>query len=54
MWRAVCDHRDRTGWRHRSAHRTSDGVVGYAHCSCGAWLVLLDDDVLATAGRHGR
>ena len=45
----ACDQCARTVWQVRSTHRTSAGVVRYAHCACGAWLVLLDDRPLATA-----
>ncbi|TCC50728.1 hypothetical protein E0H75_11125 [Kribbella capetownensis] len=26
-------------WTTRSRHRTSEGVVGYDHCTCGRWRV---------------
>jgi hypothetical protein len=45
----ACDQCARTVWQVRSTHRTSAGVVRYAHCACGAWLVLLDGRPLATA-----
>jgi choline dehydrogenase-like flavoprotein len=44
-----CDQCARAVWQVRSTHRTSAGEVGYAHCPCGAWLVLLDGRPLATA-----
>jgi hypothetical protein len=45
----ACDQCARGVWQVRSTHRTSAGVVGYAHCPCGAWQVLLDGRPLATA-----
>jgi hypothetical protein len=48
----ACDQCARGVWQVRSTHRTSAGVVGYAHCPCGAWQVLLDGRPLATA--HSR
>jgi hypothetical protein len=48
---AACDHGAPGGWQLESVHRTSAGTVAYARCPCGAWLVLLDDQLLA-AGRH--
>jgi hypothetical protein len=45
----ACDRCARAVWQVRSTHRTSAGEVGYAHCPCGAWLVLLDGRPLATA-----
>jgi len=47
--RVACDHRAPGGWRLRSTHQTSAGTVAYARCACGAWLVLLDGQPLATA-----
>ncbi|MFP5020931.1 hypothetical protein [Pseudonocardia phyllosphaerae] len=29
-------------WQTVSRHRTSDGVVAYQRCRCGAWRVRLD------------
>jgi hypothetical protein len=47
---AGSDHSRHGDWQHRSTHRTSAGAVSYARCACGAWLVLLDGQLLATAG----
>ncbi|WP_197519805.1 hypothetical protein [Pseudonocardia sp. HH130630-07] len=35
---APLDHR----WRPESSHRTSDGVVTYLRCHCGAHRIRLD------------
>jgi hypothetical protein len=48
--RSACDHSDRARWQQLSTHETSGGAVGYARCSCGAWLLLLDGELLAAAG----
>ena len=45
----ACDQCARAEWQVCSTHRTAAGVVGYACCPCGAWLVLLDGRPLATA-----
>jgi hypothetical protein len=52
--RVACDHRAPAGWRLRSTHQTSAGTVAYARCTCGTWLVLLDGQLLATAGQFLR
>ena len=52
--RSACDHSDRAGWQPRSTHATSGGAVGYTRCACGAWLVLLDGQLLAAAGGPSR
>lgn len=51
--RAFCDHGAPAGWELGSTHRTSEGMVAYARCACGAWLVLLDGQPLAAAGDSG-
>ncbi|OLL98864.1 hypothetical protein Ae406Ps2_3391 [Pseudonocardia sp. Ae406_Ps2] len=42
-------------WRTASRHRTSDGVVSYQRCRCGAWRIRLaapgTATVAASAGR---
>jgi hypothetical protein len=45
---AACDH-GAARWQPQSTHRTSVGTVAYARCRCGAWLVLLDGQLLAAA-----
>jgi hypothetical protein len=30
-----------------SAHATSEGMVSYVRCSCGAWEVRVGDDLAA-------
>jgi hypothetical protein len=49
--RACCDHGAPGDRRLHSTHSTSEGTVAYARCACGAWLVLLDGQPLAAAGR---
>lgn len=46
---AACDHGATAGWQLQSTHRTSAGTVAYARCPCGAWLMLLDGQLLAAA-----
>ena len=48
---AACDHARRAGWELQSIHETSGGAVGYARCFCGAWLVLLNGELLAAPTR---
>ena len=48
--RAACDHGAPASWQLQSTHRTSEGTVAYARCPCGALLVLLDGQPLATVG----
>ena len=43
-----CDHSGSSGRALLSRHRTSTGTVSYLRCACGAWLVLLEDQSLAT------
>ncbi len=43
-----CDHSGSSGRALLSRHRTSAGTVSYLRCDCGAWLVLLEDQPLAT------
>ncbi|WP_308817721.1 hypothetical protein [Pseudonocardia alni] len=31
-------------WETTSRHRTSDGVVSYQRCRCGAWRIRLRPD----------
>lgn len=52
--RSACDHSDRADRQPRSAHATSGGSVDYTRCDCGAWLVLLDGQLLAAAGGPSR
>jgi hypothetical protein len=40
-------------WRTASRHPTSDGVVSYQRCACGAWQVLVSD-LTCVAARLGR
>jgi chorismate-pyruvate lyase len=47
---SVCDHRVPAGFQLHSTHTTSLGTVAYSRCRCGAWLVLLDGQRLATSG----
>jgi hypothetical protein len=47
--RAACDHGAPAVLQLQSTHRTSAGAVAYARCPCGAWLVLLDGQLLAAA-----
>ena len=49
---AACDHSRHAGWQLQSTHETSGGAVGYARCFCGAWLVLLNGELLAVP-THG-
>jgi chorismate-pyruvate lyase len=51
---SICDHRVPAGWQLQSTHTTSLGTVAYSRCPCGAWLVLLDGQRLATSGHPGR
>jgi hypothetical protein len=44
----TCDHDVPADWRLQSEHTTSVGTVEYARCACGAWLILLDGERLAT------
>jgi hypothetical protein len=47
MRSSPCDHEAPSERRIESTHRTSQGTVAYARCACGAWLVLLDDQLRA-------
>jgi hypothetical protein len=49
----ACDHDALAGREIQSTHTTSEGTVAYARCSCGAWLVLLDGEPLATPAEPG-
>ena len=44
----ACDHSGSSGRTLLSRHRTSAGTVSYLRCACGAWLVVLDEQPLAT------
>jgi hypothetical protein len=46
----TCGWRDRRGRRHLSSHLTSQGVVSYWRCVCGAVLVVDGGRVLGSAG----
>lgn len=47
-----CDHSGSSGRALLSRHGTSAGTVSYLRCACGAWLVLLEDQPLATVVEH--
>jgi hypothetical protein len=47
----ACDHSEGARWQLQSTHETSGGAVGYARCVCGAWLVLLNGELLAAPTR---
>ena len=42
-----CDHSGSAGRALLSRHPTSAGTVSYLRCSCGAWLVLQEGELLA-------
>jgi hypothetical protein len=42
-----CVHSDPSARTLVSVHRTAAGTVSYLRCSCGAWMVLRDGEVLA-------
>ena len=45
-----CDHSGSASRTPLSRHRTSAGAVSYLRCSCGVWLVLQEDELLAVVG----
>ncbi len=50
----TCDHSERTRLQPQSTHETSGGTVCYARCFCGAWLVLLNRELLAAGTNRER
>jgi hypothetical protein len=34
-------------WTTKSRHRTSQGTIGYQHCTCGRWRIHRDTTVHA-------
>jgi hypothetical protein len=49
--RVDCHHSGPSGHALLSRHRTSAGAVSYLRCSCGAWLVLQEDELSAVVTR---